>query len=262
MARATPPEVGTDEYEARLLAVFQPSQRVGVWSECSIEDAWLVGQVPDTELALSIAREDRPGCCFIYRSAIWTPGTDSNPEQQAGHIDISLMEWCSTLRAIDWTPGMTYDPHSAPAGTPKRRPGPPALDEVGPGLERLPWPHRPESDPALYEACLLACFRGDWPGFRARIEHAWLEQEHPDTVLSLVLRMSELPVERVIFRIDIWHKRELKYPDLESPALSAADIGGQLHQWYRTANQLSTPANGIFETRPAVEGANRRSPQL
>lgn len=118
MGRGEPPEVEPDEYERRFLA--------SVWGEWTggmvTEDAWLEGEYPSTEIAIVLSMKDRPGCRYLFRTQIWYPGTDSNPEAHAYNIGTGVIEWYSEAHSQEWEPGMTYEPRLGRPGAKRRRP--------------------------------------------------------------------------------------------------------------------------------------------
>jgi hypothetical protein len=122
VGRGEPPEVEPAEYERRLLQVFaQMKGSEPYLGSVVLEDAWLEGDHPNTEIAIVLIRPDRPCCRYIYRTPIL--GRDSNPEQAAYDIDIGVLEWSGTIRSIPWEPGMTHEPRPAREGVTQRRPG-------------------------------------------------------------------------------------------------------------------------------------------
>jgi hypothetical protein len=112
------------EYEQRLLRVFAVRTGVERFPGAVIDDAWLEGDYPDTEIAIVVTFNTRPGCRYVFRSAIWTPIAGASPEAHAYEIDISLQDWTAALGSMAPAPGTTYELRPARAGVSPRRPGP------------------------------------------------------------------------------------------------------------------------------------------
>ena len=89
-----------------------------------IEDVWLEGDYPDTEIAIVVTFNDRPGCRYVFRATIWTAIAGASPEAHAYELDISLEDWTGRLGLMSWAPGSTYELRAARAGVSPRRPGP------------------------------------------------------------------------------------------------------------------------------------------
>lgn len=128
MARLEAPEVEPDPYERRLLHVFTRMKGEKPYGgEAVIQDAWLEGHHPETEIVVLFTWFDRPGCRFIFRMPVWpcsvpTRSRDSNPEAAAADVSICVLEWHSNLRSMPWTPGITVEPRTAQPGAIPRRP--------------------------------------------------------------------------------------------------------------------------------------------
>ena len=112
------------EYERRLFRVFAARQGVERFPGGVIDDAWLEGDYPDTEIAIVVTFNTRPGCRYVFRCAIWTAIAGASPEAHAYEIDISLQDWTGTLGSMPSAPGSTYEPRPARVGVRPRRPGP------------------------------------------------------------------------------------------------------------------------------------------
>ena len=110
------------EYERRLFQVFAVRKGVERFPGGVIDDAWFEGDYPDTEIAIVVTFNARPGCRYVFRCAIWTAIAGASPEAHAYEIDISLQDWTSTLGSMPWTPGSTYERRPARADVTPRRP--------------------------------------------------------------------------------------------------------------------------------------------
>lgn len=128
MGRLEAPEVEPDEYERRMLQVFTRMKGEKPYhGQAVLEDTWLEGQHPETEIVVVLTWHDRPGCRFIYRTSVWPLGSptrsrDSKPDAAASDIDIGVLECHGLLPSMRWTPGMTVEPRTAQPGAIPRRP--------------------------------------------------------------------------------------------------------------------------------------------
>jgi hypothetical protein len=116
--------VDVKEYERRLFRVFAVRKGVERSPGGVIEDAWLEGDYPDTEIAIVVTFNTRPGCLYVFRCAIWTAIAGASPEAHAYEIDIGLQDWTGTLGSMPWAAGSTYELRPARAGVSPRRPDP------------------------------------------------------------------------------------------------------------------------------------------
>jgi hypothetical protein len=123
VARGAPPECAPEEYERRFLAQLRRQEAGDDPVFRSVfEDTWLEGHHPDTEVVVVFGFPDRGNRRYVFRTGLWHDGTDSHPETEAGHIDVGLFEWRSTLRPVPLDPGGIYEPRAARANVRPRRP--------------------------------------------------------------------------------------------------------------------------------------------
>ena len=125
--------------------------------------------------------------------------------------------------------------------------------------------------PTCTSACLLSVFHGEWPGFRAHIDDAWLEHEYPDTMIVLALAGVTpldaggpgLPVQRVVYRTEVWRKLPLP-PGTNTRAWSVGSIAGGLIEWCYFVKRGSLPieSHESHEIRPPKPDTARRGPRL
>lgn len=276
MTMSAPPEVGRTEYERRLLAKLRG---IDIAMGTSVADVWLEGEHPDTQLVVVVQAGGRTPGRYDYRHDLWYAGTDSNPELEAAPILTNIMESSPWGMGHGRQPGWNHEPRPPLAGATPRRPdldAPP--DTAHPagaadrdGVRVRPWPRPAESDPDLHERCLLSVFHGEWPGFRAHIDDAWLEHEYPDTMIVLALaRVTPLdaggpglPVQLVVYRTEVWRKLPLP-PGTNTRAWSVGSIAGGLIEWCYFVKRGSLPieSHESHEIRPPKPDTARRRPRL
>ncbi|MGH2943679.1 MAG: hypothetical protein ACRDLN_12995 [Solirubrobacteraceae bacterium] len=116
--------VDVTEYERRLFRVFAIRKGVERFPGGVIDDAWLEGDHPKTEIAIVVTFNTKPGCRYGFRCAIWTAIAGASPEAHADEIDIRLQDWTGTLGSMPSEPCSTYEPRAARMGVSPRRPGP------------------------------------------------------------------------------------------------------------------------------------------
>jgi hypothetical protein len=112
------------EYERRLFRVFAVRKGVERFPGGVIDDTWLEGDYPNTEIAIVVTFNTRPGCRYVFRSAICTAIAGASPEAHAYEIDIGLQDWTSKLGSMAWATGSTYELRPTRVGVRPRRPGP------------------------------------------------------------------------------------------------------------------------------------------
>jgi hypothetical protein len=111
------------EYERRLFQMFAVRKGVERFPGGVIDDAWFEGDYPNTEIAIVVTFNARPGCRYVFRSAIWTAIAGASPEAHAYEIDIGLQDWTGTLGSMAWATGSTYELRPGRASARPRRPG-------------------------------------------------------------------------------------------------------------------------------------------
>lgn len=280
MIMPAPPEVGPDEYERRVLASLRG---LDMAMGTSVADVWLEGKHPETQIVVVVQVDAPPAGRYVYRHDLWYAGTDSNPEMQIAPIVTGIMESSPWGMGRGRHPGWTYEPRPPLLEATPRRPDldasvdvshPVRLPQLGGRRASRPWPRPPESDPDLHERCLLSVFQGEWPGFRAQIEDAWLEHQYPDTMIVLALtrmardapidaRAPGLPAERVVHRTAVWRKSSLP-TGVETQGRHVGDVVDGLIEWCYLAKRgrLPTASREMHETRPPNLGAAPRRPRL
>jgi hypothetical protein len=104
------------EYERRLFQVFAVRKGVERFPGGVIDDAWFEGDYPNTEIAVVVTFNARPGSRYVFRPAIWTAIAGASPEAHAYEIDIGLQDWTGTLGSMAWATGSTYELRPARGG--------------------------------------------------------------------------------------------------------------------------------------------------
>lgn len=85
-------ELAPEEYERRFLAgCFQTTRTLP--HRFVIDEIYLAGSYPDTEVIHLISHEERPGCRFGWGAHVWHAGIDPHPEFEGSLRHVYLQEY-------------------------------------------------------------------------------------------------------------------------------------------------------------------------
>lgn len=116
----------------------------------------------------------------------------------------------------------------------------------------------PEVEPTEYERRTLANLRrGDWGDLGMSLADVWLEGEHPETQIVLVLQIELAPKGRYVHRRDLWH------PGTDSnPERNTAHITLNIEEGSPHGRRRGREEGWVVEPKPARAGAQPRRPDL
>jgi hypothetical protein len=118
----------------------------------------------------------------------------------------------------------------------------------------------PEVPPDEYERRLLRVFLETketerFPG--GFIGDAWLEGEHPDTKVIVIITFRDRPGCRYIFRSRIWRSSSDSNPEAQ-----AYEIDVSLQEWTSTMRSIPWTPGMTHDPHPGSAGCTTRRPGL